>query len=667
MINVPDLDNTRVERETTQPQLALGQWYWVTSTEPVEDESGEGWHDEHYEWLGCVMQTGSNFVGLESPHGTSGYHSTRVHFDDFWTQLRFEPNADEVIRKNIAHFQGEANRLLGEVKALTARLGLKPVGALRPPPGAASDQSTALVALSGQTDIAAYKLALIEAQDKTLPALFSAIKEANAELVLWMTANTMPMLAMTGEMEGSIDEIHDRIFNVSLYAGLTEEVVQCCKGAAAARDEKLHVMQRRLYMDEECLLNYAGGGMEFKDIEAFDAWIFQPENRDRILPFPRTLVAMRVRREAKDRERDDAEQLSAFVRFQLENADKITFLYIRNGEQIWRLSCDMDFGEMIFPGKTMFSPGEAKMVKMFISRVDQMMSVAEYEELSAKYSVLSAQGEAWRKANPGKSWIENPIGGSLGSEFRIDDRYFRPQDWQPFDQSNVHFDDCMKEIENRVKEYNRIALIIQGLFDRSEVLHPHAPVQSWTPAGFAEAITLVYDGTMVLNYGPPPDFEEYRKRCNASLGPDSIVIGQQRYWLEKEAEKENNRLDGDSHVRSAARHKIFKPEGDPGPGNIAKPAHWKARSRKAIFAWDRERRSRGGGHYRSTYSSDFVRATLTVPAGALFNISAYTPGDYKQFFRDPRTRAKYIKWAPMLLAAENYHAGKLEARQPVAK
>lgn len=31
------------------------------------------------------------------------------------------------------------------------------------------------------------------------------------------------------------------------------------------------------------------------------------------------------------------------------NADKWTFLYVRNGEQVWRIACEIDFGSMIFP------------------------------------------------------------------------------------------------------------------------------------------------------------------------------------------------------------------------------------------------------------------------------------------------------------------------------
>ena len=39
--------------------------------------------------------------------------------------------------------------------------------------------------------------------------------------------------------------------------------------------------------------------------------------------------------------------------------------------------------------------------------------------------------------------------------------------------------------------------------------------------------------------------------------------------------------------------------------------------------------------------------------------------DYKQFYNDPRTRAKYIKWAPLLIAAEEYHAGIIKAQEPL--
>ena len=57
--------------------------------------------------------------------------------------------------------------------------------------------------------------------------------------------------------------------------------------------------------------------------------------------------------------------------------------------------------------------------------------------------------------------------------------------------------------------------------------------------------------------------------------------------------------------------------------------------------------------------------TIKVSVETLFNVSAYQPGDFRWFFEDPRTRAQYLKWAPTLLTAEEYHAGNRKAQEPV--
>lgn len=53
---------------------------------------------------------------------------------------------------------------------------------------------------------------------------------------------------------------------------------------------------------------------------------------------------------------------------------------------------------------------------------------------------------------------------------------------------------------------------------------------------------------------------------------------------------------------------------------------------------------------------DNIACSFTTDVGKVLNVSAYTPGDYKRFYGDPRTRAEYLKWAPLLLAAEDWHA-----------
>lgn len=624
----------------------LGEWYWITETARWDGDNGlkEG---EQYKWFGCIMKIGSNFIELHSPHSErGGYSETRIHFDEFYTRLTKEENPELVIKGKISHWQHESRKLLADVRELVLRLGLNPKNYLTGDVDVVDEvqNSAALVVISGQQNIDAYKKDLIEAKEKTLPDLFKAIKEANEELCKWMMAETMETQALILPMEKSIDDVNNRIFTVSLYAGLTEQAIKISDGDPAALIDKLHVMQRKLYMDEECLLSYAAGGMEFSDIEAFDSWISKPENRDRILPFSRTLVAMQVRRKTKDRDWE-GNVLQLFINMKIECSDKFTFLYVRNGEQLYRLSCEMEFGEMIFPDKNIYDPMQPKMVKMFCNRVDKMIPTSEYEILLASYNEEVRLEEQWEKENPGKHCFNNPYHYHS----------FEPWGWKPFDQSNLYFDECMETVTSQIREYNRIALIIQGLFDRSLVLHPHLPVKSWTPDGFNKAIKLVYDGEMTIYYGDPPDFEAYRAKKNRLITKDSIVTGQQDFWEEKEAEKENNRLDNNWRNKSEYRHKRFTPYGNPGPGIVAKISSWKRRSRSAIFIWQRERQA--WQYYRGS-GSDTVNATVTVPESRLFNISAYHPGEYKQFFNDPRTREQYLKWAPLLLSAEDYYAKK---------
>ena len=65
----------------------MGDWYWVKETQGWD--SGDRKKGDTWEWLGCVMQVGSNFVELHSPHGERGYKTQRVHLDNMDDVLRF--------------------------------------------------------------------------------------------------------------------------------------------------------------------------------------------------------------------------------------------------------------------------------------------------------------------------------------------------------------------------------------------------------------------------------------------------------------------------------------------------------------------------------------------------------------------------------------------------
>lgn len=620
------------ERKPDNTTISIGQWYWFLCK--------DGHTNQDYRILGCVISLGSNYVELDF---VEDYHKQRIHIQDWNSRTVYEPNYLQVISENISRSKQEVQTLLQEVNRITARLGITKQSLLNHEISDKQENNNTLAICSASEDINSYKNALIHAKEKQLPELFDRIKKANNTLANWMNAETLPLKALTEGLKESTKLVESRIFNVSIYAGISEQIIQFADGEPASYTEKLRIMQRRLYMDEECLLNYSHGGMSFKDISEFNTWLAKPENRDRIFPFPRCAVTLRVRRNKKEYECDGSFS-SVFINFYLSIEDDLTFLYIRNGDKLFLVSSEQDFGAKVFPDKDLNNFTEPRMIGRD-HRLESLITVREYEERVKEYNKYKELYTKWEQENPEKDAWDNP------HRHNFDSLYDPEKCYSPFDSSSIYFDDINKQIAKQVEDYNRIALVIQGLFDRSHVLHPHPPILIWNPESFQNSIELIYDGSNLLYEGTPPDFEAYRNKCNETFATDSISIGQQDFFLRQEAEKENTRLDNDWRVMHYHRHKKFQPYGNPGPGQIAKVGHFQTRSRKATFYWKREKR---------TGYNEYINTSITVPVQELFNVSAYKLGDYKQFFQDPRTRINYLKWAPMLILAEEYHAGNIE-------
>lgn len=633
-----DADSLVVEGDNGQ--IKLGDWYWVKAVASWNDEKSGRKKGDQYEWLGCAVGLGSNYVLLKSVHGGKA----RVHFDHYWETLRHERQPHSVLNAKVAEWQLTAKQLIAEIHDVTRRLGVTQSNAnsIAAHPVTSGN---ALVAISTQVDPKLYQRALVKAKEETLPALHERLKHAHEELACWMKGSTLPLEAAITPMKETIATIDDRLFSLGLYAGLAESALKCCDGSPAPADERLHVMQRRLYMDEECLLNYEAGGMEFANLSEFDRWMCKPENRDRILPHPRTLVAMRIRRNPKERE-THGRPLAEFIKFQEERADKFTYLYVRNGDAVWRITTELDFGEIIFPDSSVFHAGEPMMMKLRAGSVAAFITKREFDSCLQEQQEREARHEEWRKAHPAEDTFHSPF---RESTHIAGVGYFHASEWEPFDKNSVFFDDGMAVIDADIKEFNRVAVIIQGLFDRSEVLHPHPVVQTWVPESFARSVVLVSDGTAALYDGEKPDFEKFRAELNSTLSEGSVVVGQETAWMMREAERENARRDRDYRTGAPEhRYKLYRPYGDPGPGRVSQIAEWRPRARMAVFHWEREARQ---------YGKPPVRKSVSVSAAELLNVSAYRPGDYRRFFMDPRTRAEYLQWAPLLLAAEDWHAG----------
>ncbi len=624
ILKTPPLSETLPEEP-----LVRGQWYWVQDKD---------WEGDSFEWLGCITNIGSNYVELDGPtHGPR-----RVHVDEFDRTCRRELDPESVIRSRVEENQARVKRLMGEVQELTARLAIGPGPEL-----GTGEECRSLAVVGSQQSFSDYSKALAKAKKEDLPELFKKIENANKSMAAWMSANVIPLKAEAEAMKGVIEKIEDRVFNVELYAGLVESVTVCQDGEPAPLGEKIHLLQRRHYMDEECLAHYEIGGMEFKDIEAFDEWICRKVHRDRLLPFPRCIVAFKVRRNAKWRE---AFRVSDYFQIlQLEEADKTTFLYMRNGDRVYRLNTAIEFGEQLFPDIRKLRPDDKIWAKVWSNgHIEKIITEGDYLQRKSEWEAAEREREEkLRKAKKKDRW---QFQSHSWSEWR---------DYKPFDHTNVYYDDINATIQSDLKKHNRVALVLQGILDRSPVFHPHPPWQIWTEEGFAQALELVYDDAYALVSGPPPDFEAYRAKLNKTLKVGCTTIGQQDFWQRQEAVKENRQRSNDPRFsRIEYELTFYTPPGNPGPGKLARPIAV-TRTGKCTFAWNRERQT---STWKHRYG-DPIPVKLEVAASKLLNLDAYTPGDFRQFFADPRTRANYLKWAPYLLEAEEYKAGNRKVGQ----
>lgn len=615
-----------------ETESRLGRWYWVRS---------EDWEGKPYTWLGCCTHEGSNYIQIS---GIKDQY-TRIHLDEFDEHLTHEPDPDGVIARKVEHYRHRSASLIQQVNDIVSALGIQPK-ALSHLTG-----STSLTVPAGAKEVKAYGTALALAENETLPALFGKIKKANKKMAQWMAAPTLPMKAQLDIAMSTVKHIKQRIYAIELYAGVTEEIEQIAEGTAAPADAKVHLFQRRLYMDEECLADYRSGGMDFNGIDKFEAWLLKPANRDRIMPAPKCVVSMRVRR--VDKERQNTTILSMFINIKLEEMDTATFLYIRNGENVYRLATELDFSESLFPDRATFDPMRPMMAKMFASRIDDLMDKAEYDDRVVAEAERKRKSKKWLRDNPKSTWNHKEKGMREFADPYRSMGGFDHDRYEPFNPSSVYYDDISEIVAERISHYNRVALIIQGLFDRSPCFQPHLMTKTWRPEDFMRAVDLIYDNSEVLHHGDAPDFEAYRTEINATLGTGSITIGQERFWMKAEAVKYN--AQADRSYRGRVNHiSLHQPHGNPGPGFTATVEVWNAKTRSATFRWLRERI--GQRYYRSDPQQ--LPSAIAVPAAKLFNVSAYTPGDFKRFYADSRTRAQYLRWAPFLLGAEDWHAAQ---------
>lgn len=656
LVTAPVLESESTHQADDRP--AVGSWWWVTADpqdEPSCDRPGR-------QWLGCIVEQGSNYVKIEGVRLRQ-----RVGMDDFHAACSPEPQPRAFIDAQIGRHRDRVRGLMGKIRDLCHRLGVPMRHAL----AAQESSSTALAVAHGVGDVKKYERALVRAREKTLPELFAQVKAEHDRMANWMNAELIPAQAELSAAMEVTEVIKGKIHTVKLYAGLQEELVQVREGDPAELGARVHLMQRMHFMDEECLARYEAGGMDFKDIEAFDAWLASDGNFGRVLPHERCVVAFRIRRNAKD-----YGDLNAFISFRFNQHNKATFLYIRNGRQLWRMRTSVEFGEALFPRREdedllgdqeLWVKADEYDLSRFRGIITRHQRDAEIEHHRARRAHMAQKLWQWHRAGkPEDDWLCTATSDDFDYHHKLGEQYAqtgRPDHWhlgvhceadeyELLAPENIYYDDAMRRVRAAALEHNRIAVIVQGLLDRSTCLHPHPPWRIWTPEGFAAGIELVYDVSRALSPGEAPDFEEYRRQLNQGLRTGCHTIGQYGAWSEH-----MERLYGDAAWRHEGRH-------GRGPGKIHR-VHRMGRDGSCEFRWTRRRAKakwidhpEKPGYLKAVYPEIEVR--WVCPADRLTCVDAYTPGDFHLFYDDPRVRADYLRWAPILLACEDWHHAQRE-------
>lgn len=654
-------------------ELKIGQWVWVkVQDDDIEDYAeviGSPDKENNYLWFACITDIGSNYIKVESSKQRYS-SSARIHNEEINKRIIIENNPRKVIQDNINNQRNNIDAIFFKINELTKRLGIS-INSLLENNSSVEEQHeiTALVINKNNEGVKSYRNELELAKDKTLPEYFKNLKDTQEIIADWMTMEATELKAYTGLYNGAIDKVKNRIFNLDLYAGLSETIEHIHKGKTATIDDKVYLMQRMLFMDEECLLNYETGGMEFNDIHQFDNWLLRKENFERCLPFPKTITAFRIRRSTKDRDISCINDI--FINIKLAEADESTYLYIRNGENLYRIITDLPLSEKIFPDQDYYKAPNELMFKKdwkqydFISIYDYKAQVKQKKERIRNYA-------QWEKENPFEEW-KKTCGKSekdwnLYYVYKHENPFYSfsndisESDWTAFTKESVYYDDALKSMTDEMTKYNRIALIIQGILDRTLVLHPHRGIKTSNQNSFQTEVKLIYDGSTVLyEKEVPPDIKAYIETCNSQADADSVWIRQYDIWQEKERRKEEYRRNNDWrwNNKDTSVYKGYTPFGNPGPSRVSKAHNFMKRARKVTFKWFRDRNT-WNDKYGNYVGNKPVSTSITIPIEQLFNISAYKKGDYLQFFNDPRTRQNYLFWANLLLSAEEYHAGNIE-------
>jgi len=403
---------------------------------------------------------------------TPAEHAEIVHGEKHWN-IEWENFEDcfEYTPEGIEERQEQITKLMGDlVEAGKTEAGLTNTiqQALAPPASGTPDKEAGKeIALLSDTDLPDRLPGMLKEVKSEFARAKAMVSQHQKALQSFMKEQELILRERATELQAQIELASEAIYVIDVYLGKHEELIRIQDGEPASADEKIHLRQLILYMDEETAAadGWAEeGGIDYQSIEVFDEWVRKPENLQRVLPEQKGVVALKPRRNEKHYSENP------FVNEELNRANSCLYVLVRNGERLYRIYSTLWLESRLFP------------------RAD------EFEELFYR------------------------------DEFDWDTRESIRRPMKP---GGYDYAQAMKKADKMRRRYYASFLLIQGLLDRTKVFQPmpiEGRINICDVHESCKYVTMIRDDEALMTDGRPR-FTDWLKEVNSDMEVGCRIVG----------------------------------------------------------------------------------------------------------------------------------------------
>jgi hypothetical protein len=429
---------------------------------------------------------------------------------------------------------------------------------------------------------------VIKAKLKSIKTNFAKVSlsltKKSAELQSIINEQKAIMEAKTSMLQLQIQQANEQIDVITTYLGEHENLITICKGEPAPVDELIKLRQLILYMDEECGLNCADGGIDISTIKEFDKWISKPKHYNQVIPEQKGIVAMKLRRHKKDYDSGNI-----FADMEMQDAEKKIYILIRNGKSLYRIFTTLDLGTVFFPRKD------------------------EFEEYFYERKWDSEKSE----------YIRTPL--DVGSR-----EYMKSMEAAAADR----------------RRYFKVLILLQGLMDRTKIFRPlptEGRINLCNQAEYDRYLCFIYDGENLLPTGHIP-YEKWLAEANGKIEVGHRVIGNFARSFYGERDSDKKRVLPKSCYQTPMHDRLYTIEGTFGEGLYYDSGMYFLFDREDEVAVKRQ--FRRGYDYRKPEKR--ARYQIWREDKFWLNFDAVKLADLKYYVNSRNERHNYINMLPLM-------------------